>query len=279
MRSIKTPRTGWTRRFGLRLPLVLPFVLWLVPALAAQPADEVLKEFKITGDFVLEVDGKVLEGSEVFFSERAVAYLVMAPQLPSPILISPRSKAVESVHLMKVMKKDAGTVDILSDAELTPISSFHLDKTSVVFKLEDGKEARLIPKPWLLGRHDGGQLRDYNAEYAFEASQYQPGSENIAALRNQSKDVRVRVYFGSWCPHCKQLLPRILKVEEELQGSEIRFEYYGLPSPLTDDPETDRVGINGVPTAVIFIDGKEGARLTGNDLQVPEAALRQAVGA
>lgn len=275
MRSIKTPRTGLSR---LSLVLLGFLIAFRPSALAAQGADEVLKNFKITGDYVLEVEGETLKGSEVFFSDRAVAYLVMAPQLASPIMISPRTRVVESVHLMKVMKKNGGgTVDILADAELTPISSFELEDSNVVFTL-DGKEARLVPKPWLLGLHEGKRLKEDNVEYAFAASAYQPGAEHVDALRGFQKDVRVRVYFGSWCPHCKRIVPRILSVEDALEGSGIRFEYYGLPSPFDDEPEAQRAGIHGVPTVAVFVGGKEVAQLSGNDLTVPEAALSRTVG-
>jgi thiol-disulfide isomerase/thioredoxin len=242
------------------------------------PPDEVLKDFKINGDFVLEVDGEVLRGSEIFFSERAVAYLVMAPDLSSPIMISPRTRTVESVHLMKVMKKNGGaSVDILADAELTPISSFKLQDSNVVFTLND-KTAKLKPKPWLLGLHKGDRLKEHNPEYAFGAAEYTPAASYIEALRGIQKDVRVRVYFGSWCPHCKRIVPRILRVADELEESRLRFEYYGLPSPFGDEPEAVRAGIHSVPTVVVFIGGEEAAQLSGDDLNAPEAALRRTVG-
>ena len=262
-----------------RLTLAACVALLLPAASNAQMmADEVLRDFKINGDFVLELDGNVLKSSEVFFSERAVAYLVMAPELASPVMISPRARSVQSVHLMKVIKKQGGgAVDILADAELVPLGSFTLQGTNVVFSI-DGKGAKLMPKPWALGRHNAERLKKSNPEYAFQATQYTPGAQHLEALRNQSKEVKVMVYFGSWCPHCKRMVPRILRVAEELAGSKVDFEFYGLPSPLTDDPEAKRADVHGVPTMLVFVDGKEAKRFDGNGLQVPEASIRQAVG-
>ena len=69
---------------------------------------------------------------------------------------------------------------------------------------------------------------------------------------------------GSWCPHCQEAVPRVMKVDERLKGSRIRFEYYGLPYKFSKDPETSRAKITHVPTAVVFRGGWEIGRLAGN---------------
>lgn len=265
-------------RAGLLVAALLPSLLLPAVVTAQMASDAVLKDFKINGDFMLELEGHDYEDAEIYFSERAVAYLVMTPELPSPIMINPRTQTVESVHLMKVMKKDDGTVDILADAELDTVGSFRLQDGQVAFTV-DGKQAKLKPRPWLLGLHDGERLKKHSPEYAFGASQYSPDAQHLDALRRQAKDVRVRVYFGSWCPHCKRIVPRILRVADELEGSKIHFEYYGLPSPLNGDPQAVKAGIHGVPTLVVFVDGKEAARLTGQEILMPEAALHRTVDA
>lgn len=273
MRSIRNPRA---RRAFLGLP-PLACLLLALPAAAQVPADEVLKGFQVVGDYDFELGGNVLKHAEVYFSESAVAYLVMAPELESPLMISPRSRAVESVHLMSVLKRDDGTVDILADALLEPVGPFQLADGEVRFTLA-GQQARLKPKPWLLGRHPGERLMEHNPEYALKASQYVPDAAAVERLRHVAGDVRVLVYFGSWCPACKQFVPGILRVEEELAGSPIEFAYYGLPKPLSQDPESVRAGIHGVPTVVVFVGGKEVGQLTGQELAAPEASLSALLG-
>lgn len=257
------------------LPALLLLILWPgAPAIAQEAGpDEVLSAFKVNGDFMFVLGGESRKDAEIFFSQRAVAYLVIAKELSSPLLINVRSRSIESVDLEKVLRNDDGTVDIQADAELATLGSFMLKEKQVAFTV-DGKEARLKPKPWLLGRHPGSRLKEYNPEYALLASQYAPSAEDVAALKSQSRDVRVRVYFGSWCPHCKQMVPRILRVADELDGSKIKFEYYGLSKPLGQDPETRKAGVVRVPTVIVYVDGQEVHRLDGNELQTPEKALQ-----
>src|SRR5947199_92635 len=75
------------------------------------------------------------------------------------------------------------------------------------------------------------------ANYARRAQAYQPNTQAIDSLRAMPP-ATVRVFFGSWCPHCRENVPHLLKVEDALRGSKIRFEYFGLPQEhLADVPQ------------------------------------------
>ena len=139
----------------------------------------------------------------------------------------------------------------------------------------EGKPAVLKQKPYLLGMQVGETLRDYKPEYARTADNYRPLSTVIDSLKQNGKPATVRVYFGSWCPACTRLVPRMLKLEEQLDGSKRSFEYYGLPKPLTDDPEAARMKVRGVPTAVVLAGDDELGRLSGNDWNQVERSLQK----
>ena len=66
---------------------------------------------------------------------------------------------------------------------------------------------------------------------------------------------------------------RIMAVADRLEGSKITFDFYGLPPGISGDPEAGRMGIQAVPTGVVFIDGKEAGRISGNGWRVPELAI------
>jgi thiol-disulfide isomerase/thioredoxin len=249
-----------------RPSLLLPALVLLAAALplAAQvPADSVLRGFEPTGDYLLYLDGAEVS-AEIYQSQRAAAFLVMSSKLASPVLISPRSGAVESVNLMKVAKRDDGSIDLLADATLAPLGQFRIDEEDVVFAV-DGKEARLKPRPPLVGEQEASALREYSPYYVRAAESFQPDAELVSALKQQNRSVRVKVFFGSWCSVCKRYVPHVLKLEEELDGS-IDFDYFGLARPPEgwEAPEVQRMGVTGVPTGIVFVDGKEAGRITGN---------------
>jgi thiol-disulfide isomerase/thioredoxin len=242
----------------------------------AVPSDAVLRGFQRIGDYVLLVNGKEDKGAEIYQNSKIPAYLILASALPSPVLMTPRAGTVETVNLMKVAKQKDGSVDLLADASLAPQGKFQIDGEKVAFTSE-GKQVSLNPNPPLLGIKKNADLKAHNPEYARTAQGYNPNPAVLAALKKEAQPVTVRVFFGSWCPHCRQHVPLLLKVEDQLGASKIHFEYYGLPRDFKD-PEAQRMKIKGVPTAVIYVNGRETGRMEGNDWTVPEASLSKLLG-
>lgn len=261
--------------------LSLLFLLALAaPASWGQvPPDSVLRDFVPIGDLQLVVDGMVESDAEILRSDSAAAFLVLAPPFPSPLLLSPRQRSVESVDLMKVSRHEDGSIDLLADALLEPLGFFDLDGTEVVFQVA-GKEARLREKPPLLGTRKAEELTGHNPEYRRLRDQYEPQASAIAAIDGTpTAGVEVRVFFGSWCPACKRYVPKLLRVQEALGEGGIHFEYYGLPHEIASDPEAKRFDIHGVPTGIVFRGGKEIGRISGGGWKAPEETLRDILGA
>jgi len=240
------------------------------------PSDAVMKGFLPIGDYVLLVNGKQDKGAEIYQNSHIPAYLILATALPSPVLLTPGAGNVETVNLMKVAKQKDGSVDLLADAALAPQGKFQIQGETVAFTSE-GRQASLSPNPPLLGLKKNADLKSHNPEYARTARGYNPNPAKIAALKEEPQPVTVRVFFGSWCPHCRQHVPLMLKVEDQLGGSKIHFEYYGLPKDFKD-PEAKRMGIKGVPTAVVYVNGREVGRMESQDWVTPEATLSKLLG-
>lgn len=262
--------------FSIVLAAALGALLLAVQPVSAQvPADSVLRGFELSGDFVLSVDGVEQPKAKIYQSQRAAAILVRSSAFESPLLISPRSGSVQTVPIMSLALRGA-TADILADAELQAVGRFRLDGEDVVFGAE-GKQVRLSPRPDVTGEKSGSALRSDNPAYAQSARSYTPDDAVLTGLRGSSKDVRVRTFFGSWCSFCKRYLPRLLRVEQELAGSGIDFDYYGLPHDFSDDVEAKRNGVSGVPTGIVYVDGKEVGRIERDDWTKPEEALLKLV--
>jgi thiol-disulfide isomerase/thioredoxin len=255
-------------------------LLAVASAASAQgvPSDSVLKGFQPSGDYVLVVNGKPVPAAEIYQNDQVPAILVLTSALPSPVLLTPRAGSVETVHIMKIAKQKDGTVDLLADAVLAPIGQFEQQGENVVFTYE-GRKVSLNGKPPLTGLHKAADLKAHNPQYARGATVYKPNGDAIASLKKDPVPVTVRVVFGSWCPHCRQHVPYMLKVEDELKGSQIHFEYFGLPKPpdAWKHPEVKRLGVKGVPTGIVYKNGKEIGRIVGEDWGAPEVQLNKIV--
>ncbi len=243
-----------------------------VAAGAQAGPDAVLHGFERSGDYQLVVGGKLQPAAEIYALPSGVpAFLILSSALPSPVLLSPGEGSVQTVQLMKIVKRADGTVDLMADAALSPQGKFEIAGEDVRFKTE-GRTAALQPRPSLLGLKKAIDLTTYNPEYARRAKAYQPNAKSVQQLRTVVQPARVRVYFGSWCPHCKEHVPLLLKVEEQIKGSKIQIEYYGLEKGLNSG-DAKKLDIHSVPTGVVYSNGKEVGRLSPTDWAAPETAL------
>lgn len=269
---LQTPRTP--RRSPLAALLLLAGVAAVAGAAVAQvPADAVLREFQPMSDYVLEVGGKLDTKAEIYQTKRSGALLILSPSFSAAVVINPRAESVETLLPAKVAKKPDGSADILADAVLRNQGTFQINGEDLSFKV-DGKSAAIKARPPLLGLRKVGDLTAYSDHYAKASRNYAPAAPVIAALKAQPRDIVVRTYFGSWCSHCKQELPKLVRVEQELAGSKIRFEYYGLPERFGEEPEAKRLGIRAVPTGIVYAAGREIGRIEGGEWSTPETALR-----
>jgi thiol-disulfide isomerase/thioredoxin len=235
------------------------------------PPDNVLRDFQRIGDYVLVINGKQVP-AEIYQSQRAAAILIISSSFPSPVLLSPGTGRAETVNLMKIAKKPDGSIDLLSDAALAPQGAIDIQDEEVHFKA-DGISAVLATAPPLLGLHRVDEVTAHNPEYLPRAAAYHPNANAVAALKKERRPVTVRIFYGSWCPHCREMVPHAIKLEQLLKGGRIRFEYFGLPTGFGKEPAAQQNKIKAVPTGIVYANGKEIGRINGNGWLAPETTL------
>ena len=263
----------------MRSVAMTAMALLAVPLMArAQgvPSDSVLRGFQPNAEYTLVVDNKPVPAAEIYQNDKVPGILVLTSAFSSPVLLTPRSGAVETVNIMKVSKQKDGSVDLLADAVLAPAGTFKAEGDVVSFSVQ-GKNASLKPRPPLLGLKTNADLKSYLPDYVRGARNYTPNGAAVAALRKKSTPATVRVYFGSWCPHCRQHVPMLLRVEDEVKNPKIRFEYFGLPRDF-NVPEAKKAGIRAVPTGIVYVGGKEVGRISTEGWNAPEVQLNQLIG-
>lgn len=66
-------------------------------------------------------------------------------------------------------------------------------------------------------------------------------------------------FFATWCPHCRAMQPVVGQVKELLDG---RVPVVQLDLDKNSD-EADEAGVRSVPTFIVYKDGKEMWRHSG----------------
>lgn len=243
----------------------------VTPAPAA-PTGRSLRGFVRDIDFILLVDGTQVP-VELYKGESAGAIVLVSPRFPKPLVL--RAERLWSVDPAKLQKHPDATLDLAADAVLTPRGGFKVTNDGVSFVL-DGHRAsvRHLEVPPLLGLRRLDEVTAHNPEYLASATRYAPAPQALAALRQERRPITVRIYYGSWCGHCRMLVPHAVKLEQQLRGANLRFEYFGLRNPLTD-PEARKAGVTEIPTAIVTSGGRELGRIVSDrDWRALEVALR-----
>lgn len=244
-------------------------------AAVAQTVDSLLADFEPSGDWLLTIDGQEKPKARIYYSKVARAILVRSADFPSPVLLDVPGRSVQTLDLMKVAERTDGSIDVLADAALQPSGALTLAGKEASFTVA-GKKGVLTEAPFQVGDRTGAQLLESSAWYRYSAAQYAPDATTLGRLRAEKRDVRLLTFFGTWCPHCKEHLPHLLKVEQLLDGAGIDFDYYGLPpTRVADEPEAKKFGITGVPIGVVLVDGREVGRISGSGWYAPERTLAQ----
>jgi len=281
MRPINTAEHGpaplLLRAFALSLALALTCTGLATPVSAGPfqrlPTHSIFYDFRPVEQYVLEVNGVPSPTAQILVAERLPAFLIMAPELDSAAILMPRTGMAQSVSADAVAQQSDGSFALLRDVTLANEGRFQVAGRDVSFTI-GGRPVVLKEKPYLLGLQPVTALEDYSSGYLQREREYSPYSAVLDELRTFSSEVRVRVFFGTWCAYCSIYVPRMMRVARELTGSSIQVEFYGLPSPATQDPIVNELEIDGVPTGLIYVEGREVARIRGNMWQSPETALK-----
>lgn len=255
-------------------PAIAAALLLLAPGWARASTSMI---FEPIGSYLLELDGKVVtEGVRMFHSPEAAAVLVIAPQLPHPIAIVPRNKTVQRLSTGDLEDAPRGALAWRSEGEKTALATFTMVDDKPVFEL-GGKKVRLLDKPPLLGPRTIEEIVAYDPSYAYKAASAKPSMVYMDVLESWPDDVLVRIFISTQCQVCRELLPGILKVIDEIDNPKLKFEFHGLPLNASSDPVGRELGINDFPTGIVYSGGKEVGRVTGHSWRIPPMAIHNAL--
>lgn len=81
---------------------------------------------------------------------------------------------------------------------------------------------------------------------------------NYSEIINSNPVVLVE-FYASWCPHCKRMMPVVEQVKELLAGKVNVYQF-----DIDENEElSDREGVKTISTFIIYRDGKEQWRQSG----------------
>jgi hypothetical protein len=101
---------------------------------------------------------------------------------------------------------------------------------------------------------------------------YQPKLEALDKLRALGREVRIEIYFGSWCSDSETHLSAFFKILDLVDSPLIQTVYVGVPE-AKDKRAAYYQGrdIAKLPTFVVSVDGREAGRI----VETPERSVEE----
>lgn len=211
----------------------------------------------------LEIDGVVSTGARLFSASGRPSLLIIAPEMKQPLVIQIDGREVYKTQAAEIAPGPVPTQVLLADSAIQgPADPFTRDGDAVVF-FQQGRKVRIAPRPPIIGPVTTEELLRQLPIYRKGMDEYAAAPSDTIYLKTYKKAVEVRVFFGTWCPHCRVLVPMFLKAMEETANPNIRVSLVGMPMPpFGDYPAAKENKIEGVPTFVVFSEGKEVGRFS-----------------
>lgn len=236
-------------------------------------------EMLTTGRYQLVVGGERDEDA-VFYLTRVgpPQLLVVSEKLAGPVLFTSKDRRAAAVATERLVRggEDVDLIVLKSDQGETASAPMKLEGRNIIARV-GGASLTIEPRDAMVGEIETEKLLSEFPEYRRNSVAYEPALGDVKALAAVETATEFDVFFGSWCPHCEKVIPRLIRVIEEIDNPKLSFRFRGLPKQFADDPLARQFRVTGLPTIVMKRGDEEVGRLEGRMLHAPESALTTAL--
>jgi thiol-disulfide isomerase/thioredoxin len=228
-------------------------------------------------DYSVEVDGSYPKNATLYQATSPGVYYVDVPTCKTGLLMDMKARKVVAVPRDQIKPVDGGGLQ-LNDSVPATASAYALavDGPIVQFQVEDKKVRimRCLDRPPIVGAVAMDELISDRPEYREGMREYTPAADSIAVMTKYTKKVQIDAFFATWCPHCKEYMPKFLRVVSEVKNPNIKVNLYGVPKGFSQAPGPwQGRNINSIPTIIVKIEGREITRMGSQPGAVPETEL------
>ena len=220
------------------------------------------RAWTLMDDFVVQIDGATVAGAKIYRSQGLPALLLIAPGLRQPVMIDPRTRTLRPVTGPVMPGETEKTLEMKDSAVGADGQPFMTDEKGVQGEWDNHK-IRLTNRPAIVGETSIEAILAYSYIYQEGMDRYDPSQKDLSYLKSVSDPVRVEVFFGSWCPHCKELVPKFFKTMKLVDNPKIALSLNGCPDRnFSQYGPAKEKNIQGVPTFIIYAGTREIGRFS-----------------
>ena len=219
----------------------------------------------------------VVQGSATYRSiDPPAAFVVPSSPFGRPVFITTGPLAARLLDPKRISRDptDPDVIRVDTSGSQEDFLTVRLHGPNLTVE-RDGLTMTLKEGPPLLGDRTLDELVEALPEYRRDAARYTPDPATVEKLRRVKQPTELLVFFGSWCPHCAVAVPRLVRVLQDVRGAPLAVTFHGVPHE--GDPTMEDLGVTGLPTVIVRRNGKEVARMEGEEWAAPEKNLAAVV--
>jgi len=229
-------------------------------------------------DFCVEVNGAYPPDARFFVGETRGKFLVDIPSQSKSVLIDLPTRRAVSVPRDSIKPDGADGVVKVVDPGGAGATAYALSIDGPVLRFDaDTSKVRVIKvteRPPQVGPVTLEALAADRPEYREGMKAYTPDPVAIEALKKNKKPVEIEAFFGTWCPHCKEYMPKFLRVIQDAANPNIKLTLIGVPKNFgAEQGPWQGKNIQMIPSIAISYEGHELTRLSAHPGAVPEVDL------
>ena len=235
-------------------------------------------------DYCIEVNGAYPPDARFFKAETRGRYLVDIPSQSKSLLLDMPARRAVSVPRASITPEATDGVVRVADPgpSASPAYPLAIDGSVLGIQADTSKVRVLnvIERTPLVGPVSFAALVADRPEYREGMKAYKPDPAAIETMKKSKAAIEIEAYFGTWCPHCKDYMPKFLRAIQDAANPNIKLTLVGLPKGFgnVDGPWKGK-NIERIPAILLRYQGMDFTRLGSHEGVMPEVELAAILGA
>jgi thiol-disulfide isomerase/thioredoxin len=243
----------------LPILFLFPVFIALADVMTAKSQD-----WEENAQFGVEVAGAIDISAQVFRPTNNQPFMILTSEkLSSPVLVDLANKRVFSLPSSAVQHVEGGFLKTSGIPEGKDVGGYAVKGGTTTFKVH-GKPVSMRIRQTLVGDTPPEMILAHSPDYRLRMQAYTPKKRSIDALKSYTKDTEVVVLFATWCSTCKHLVPKVMRVFNDVNNSRFKVRYIGIAMGGNEPASALARHGHDYPAVILYQRGKEIDRIIGD---------------
>ena len=223
-----------------------------------------LKKWKEVNHLSIVINGEMENSARFYLNEDRTFFIILSSAFNDALVLNIKDGVITTLNRAEITFEDNEFTAITSeDMRLQYLSNYTQTGSALKINLV-GMDVSIIPRPHLIGKATMDEILNHTSAYKRLMNKHEPNPDAIKFLSEYNKPVNITVAFGTWCSHCKQWVPRLMKSISECNNSNLNCTYFGISQKFDQPAEfLKKNKIKKIPTIIIHRGGQEIGRIIG----------------